>query len=87
MKHNSFVKGLVCCFPLLGQVGDSLTLKTEVRLNERQPSDLVLKKVQAETSGTARSLFWRASSTEESAVPQSAALFTGALSWKGDNHS
>lgn len=93
MKHNSFVKGLVwfffivSCFPLLGQVRDSLTLPTEVCLNERHPLDLVLKKVQAETSGTARSPFWWASSTEELAVPQSAALFTGALSWKGDNHA
>ncbi|MFB0566899.1 MAG: class I SAM-dependent methyltransferase, partial [Candidatus Aminicenantaceae bacterium] len=51
MKHKSFKKGfvwfffLVSCFPLLGQVRDSLTLPREVRLNERQPPDLVLKTI------------------------------------------
>ena len=64
-----------------------MTLPHEVRLNERQPSDLVLKKVQEETSGTARSPFWPASSVEESAVPQSAVLSPGALLWKGDDHA
>ncbi len=76
---------MVPCFPRLGQVRDSLTLPCEVRLNERQPPDLVLKKAQTETSGTARSSFWPESSTEESAVPQSAALSTGALPWEGDH--
>jgi ubiquinone/menaquinone biosynthesis C-methylase UbiE len=51
MKHNRFKKGfvlfffLVSCFPLLGQDKDSLTLPREVRLNERQPPDLVLKTI------------------------------------------
>ena len=51
MKHNSFKKGfvwfffMVSCFPLLGQDRDSLTLPREVRLNERQPPDLVLKTI------------------------------------------
>jgi hypothetical protein len=93
MKRNRFKKGfvwfffMVFCFPLLGQVWDSLTLPREARLNERQPPDLVLKKVQAKTSGTARSPFWPASYNEESAVQQSAALSTGALPWKGDDHA
>jgi hypothetical protein len=93
MRRDSFKKGfvwiffMVSCFPLLGQVRNSLTLPREVRLNERQPPDLVLKKVQAETSGTARSSFWPASSPEESVAPQSAALSTGALPWKGDDHA
>jgi ubiquinone/menaquinone biosynthesis C-methylase UbiE len=51
MKHNSFKIGfvwfflMVSCFPLLGQDKDSLTLPREVRLNERQPPDLVLKSI------------------------------------------
>lgn len=51
MKNNSFKKGfvwfffMVSCFPLLGQDRDSLTLPREVRLNERQPPDLVLKTI------------------------------------------
>lgn len=51
MKQNSFKKGfvwfffLVSCFPLMGQDRDSLTLPREVRLNERQPPDLVLKTI------------------------------------------
>ncbi len=51
MKHNSFKKGfvwfffMVSCFLLLGQERDSLTLPREVRLNERQPPDLVLKTI------------------------------------------
>jgi ubiquinone/menaquinone biosynthesis C-methylase UbiE len=51
MNHNSFKKGFVwlfitvSCFPLLGQDKDSLTLPREVRLNERQPPDLVLKTI------------------------------------------
>jgi len=51
MKHNSFKKGIiwfffmVCCFSLVGQDRDSLTLPREVRLNERQPPDLVLKTI------------------------------------------
>ena len=51
MKHNSFKKGfvwvffMVSCFPVLGQERDSLTLPREVRLNERQPPDLVLKTI------------------------------------------
>jgi ubiquinone/menaquinone biosynthesis C-methylase UbiE len=51
MKPNSFKKGfvwfffMVSCFPLLGQDRDSLTLPREVRLNERQPPDLVLKTI------------------------------------------
>ena len=51
MKYNHFKKGfvlfffLVSCFPLLGQDKDSLTLPREVRLNERQPPDLVLKTI------------------------------------------
>jgi ubiquinone/menaquinone biosynthesis C-methylase UbiE len=51
MKHTRFKKGivlfffLVSCFPLLGQDKDSLTLPREVRLNERQPPDLVLKTI------------------------------------------
>jgi ubiquinone/menaquinone biosynthesis C-methylase UbiE len=51
MKHNNFKKGFVWlfftvfCFPLLGQERDSLTLPREVRLNERQPPDLVLKTI------------------------------------------
>ena len=51
MKHRRFKKGivlfffLVSCFPLLGQDKDSLTLPREVRLNERQPPDLVLKTI------------------------------------------
>jgi hypothetical protein len=36
---------MVSCFPLLGQDKDSLTLPREVRLNERQPPDLVLKTI------------------------------------------
>lgn len=51
MRHNNFKKGfvwlffMVSCFPLLGQEKDSLTLPREVRLNERQPPDLVLKTI------------------------------------------
>ena len=51
MKHNNFKKGfvwfffMVSCFPLLGQERDPLTLPREVRLNERQPPDLVLKTI------------------------------------------
>jgi ubiquinone/menaquinone biosynthesis C-methylase UbiE len=51
MKHNSFKKGftflffLVTCLSLIGQDKDSLTLPREVRLNERQPPDLVLKTI------------------------------------------
>jgi SAM-dependent methyltransferase len=51
MKHNSFKKVavwfflLALCFPLLGQEKDSLTLPREVRLNERQPPELVLKTI------------------------------------------
>jgi ubiquinone/menaquinone biosynthesis C-methylase UbiE len=51
MKHTILKKGflwfffLVSCFPLLGQDKDSLTLPREVRLNERQPPDLVLKTI------------------------------------------
>ena len=51
MKYSPFKKGflwlffLVSCFPLLGQDKDSLTLPREVRLNERQPPDLVLKTI------------------------------------------
>ncbi|UCE41893.1 MAG: class I SAM-dependent methyltransferase [Candidatus Aminicenantes bacterium] len=51
MKHTSFGKVfvwfffLVSCFPLLGQDKDSLTLPREVRLNERQPPDLILKTI------------------------------------------
>ncbi len=51
MKHKSFKKGfvlfffMVSCFPLMGQDTDSLTLPREVRLNERQPPDLVLKTI------------------------------------------
>jgi len=51
MKHNSFKKGfvwfffMISCFPLLGQERDSLTLPREVRLNERQPPDLILKTI------------------------------------------
>jgi ubiquinone/menaquinone biosynthesis C-methylase UbiE len=35
----------VSCFPVLAQESDSLTLPREVRLNERQPPDVVLKAV------------------------------------------
>jgi ubiquinone/menaquinone biosynthesis C-methylase UbiE len=51
MKNNKFKKGfllfflVVSCFPLLGQDKDSLTLPREVRLNERQPPELVLKTI------------------------------------------
>lgn len=51
MKHTILKKGflwfffLVSCFPLLGQDKDFLTLPREVRLNERQPPDLVLKTI------------------------------------------
>jgi len=51
MKHNSLIKSfvwffiMVSCFPLLGQEKDSLTLPREVRLNERQPPDLVLETI------------------------------------------
>jgi ubiquinone/menaquinone biosynthesis C-methylase UbiE len=51
MKHNILKKDfigfflLISCFPLLGQDKDSLTLPREVRLNERQPPELVLKTV------------------------------------------
>ena len=51
MKHYNFKKVfvlfffLVSCFPLLGQEKDPLTLPREVRLNERQPPDLVLKTI------------------------------------------
>lgn len=36
---------LLSCFPLLGQESDSLTLSREVRLNERQPPEQVLKAI------------------------------------------
>jgi ubiquinone/menaquinone biosynthesis C-methylase UbiE len=36
---------MVLCFPLLGQEKDPLTLPREVRLNERQPPELVLKTI------------------------------------------
>lgn len=51
MKHKffphrlAFLFFIVFCFPLLGQDTDSLTLPREVRLNERQPPDLVLKTI------------------------------------------
>jgi ubiquinone/menaquinone biosynthesis C-methylase UbiE len=51
MKHNNLKKVpalfffVVSCFPLLGQDRNSLTLPREVRLNERQPPDLVLKTI------------------------------------------
>jgi ubiquinone/menaquinone biosynthesis C-methylase UbiE len=51
MKDVVFKKGfvlsffLVFYFPLLGQDKDSLTLPREVRLNERQPPELVLKTI------------------------------------------
>jgi ubiquinone/menaquinone biosynthesis C-methylase UbiE len=51
MKYNILKKSfvwfffMVSCFPLLGQVKDSLTLPREVRLNERQPPELVLKTI------------------------------------------
>jgi len=51
MKHIGLKKGfvwfffLVSCFPLVGQDKDSLTLPREVRLNERQPPELVLKTI------------------------------------------
>ena len=51
MKHNGFRKGfvwfffMVSCIPLLGQERGSLTLPREVRLNKRQPPDLVLKTI------------------------------------------
>jgi precorrin-6B methylase 2 len=51
MNHNRFKKVfiwlffMVSCFPLLGQEKDSLTLPREVRLNERQPPDLILKTI------------------------------------------
>ena len=54
MEHNSFTKvfvwlfSLASCFPLLGQDKDSLTLPREVRLNERQPPDVVLKTIGVE---------------------------------------
>ena len=51
MRHGSF-KNVFCwlfflasCFPLIGQEGDPLTLPREVRLNERQPPDVVLKAI------------------------------------------
>jgi ubiquinone/menaquinone biosynthesis C-methylase UbiE len=51
MNRNSFIKLfiwfflLVSSFPLLGQEKDPLTLPREIRLNERQPPDLVLKTI------------------------------------------
>jgi len=51
MNHDSFKKVfiwfffMVFCFPLLGQDKDTLTLPREIRLNERQPPDLVLKTI------------------------------------------
>ncbi len=51
MKHDSFKNCFVVlvvflsCFPLVGQEKDSLTLPREVRLNERQPPELVLKTI------------------------------------------
>ena len=51
MKHHSFKKAfiwlffMVSCFLLLGQDKDTLTLPREIRLNERQPPDLVLKTI------------------------------------------
>jgi ubiquinone/menaquinone biosynthesis C-methylase UbiE len=51
MKHKSFKRGfvwvffMVFCFSLLGQEKDSLTLPREVRLNKRQPPELVLKTI------------------------------------------
>jgi ubiquinone/menaquinone biosynthesis C-methylase UbiE len=51
MNHKNFKKGfillffIISCFPLLGQEKDSLTLPREVRLNERQPPDLILKTI------------------------------------------
>jgi len=45
---NRFLVGLfvlAICFPLLGQDSESLTLPREVRLNERQPPDSVLKAI------------------------------------------
>ena len=51
MKHIVLKKGfvlfffLISCFPLLGQEKDSLTLPREIRLNERQPPELVLKTI------------------------------------------
>jgi ubiquinone/menaquinone biosynthesis C-methylase UbiE len=51
MNHDIFKRGfiwfffMVSCFPLLGQDRDSLTLPREIRLNERQPPDLVLKTI------------------------------------------
>jgi ubiquinone/menaquinone biosynthesis C-methylase UbiE len=51
MKHRSSIK-IFCgfflvfsCFPLLGQDTDGLTLPREVRLNERQPPDVVLETI------------------------------------------
>lgn len=51
MKNNSFRIGTICfffllsCFPLQGQEKDALTLPREVRLNERQPPEHVLKAI------------------------------------------
>jgi ubiquinone/menaquinone biosynthesis C-methylase UbiE len=51
MNHNSFIKifvwafFLASCFPLLAQEKDPFTLPREVRLNERQPPELVLKTI------------------------------------------
>ena len=51
MRHGSFkncivlLMVLVFCFPLVGQEMDPLTLPREVRLNERQPPELVLKTI------------------------------------------
>lgn len=51
MKHDSFKNCFVVLvvflsgFPLVGQEKDSLTLPREVRLNERQPPELVLKTI------------------------------------------
>ena len=51
MKYNTFKKSyllfflMVSCFPLLGQDRESLTLPREVRLNERQSPELVLKTI------------------------------------------
>jgi ubiquinone/menaquinone biosynthesis C-methylase UbiE len=51
MRDSRLKKGfiwifvMVFCFPLLGQDKDSLTLPREVRLNERQPPELVLKTI------------------------------------------
>ena len=58
MKDRSFIKifcgffFLVSCFPLLGQEKDTLTLPREVKLNERQPPDVVLETIGIEPGMT-----------------------------------